>query len=575
MKMTKRKANIMYAVIQALYFMNMAIIYNFASAYLLDRGFTNSQIGLLLGSATVVTVILQLFLAEFIARSGIVLGKAVAVLFACLALAAFALLLFPLKGIAFVIAIEIVFVVENTLQPSVNSLYRGYSNQGVTINFALCRGIGSAAYSFSTLFIGQYLRNVSMKYLPGFYLVPSVLLVILVLMFRAPAITAENSQQQKIHLFREYPHFTLFLVGVALLATSHGFSETFLLQIMTQIGGGVGNLGIALAISSVTEFPAMLAYRWLFKKFGNRRMMLFAGWMWCLKGFLIMFAPSIPVIYAAELLQIASYALYVPTSAKHIAHAIPSSEFLRGQALAGSAFTVGTLISTLLGGRLIDTLGIRSAAVTMQLCSTTGAIIFTVSILWSLRVIPSVHGLRKEEDLRILDSAGFVSVSREIPDIILDARNYTGYNPVGGNISGEDATLLLTKEAAAALKEVNTEALSRGYRLKLFHAYRPKSTVADSEQLMDFCRGSSVALTLFDMQSETELDMGSPFDVSALPPSSDFDDLTKEQRKNLRTLQKLMTTHGFSSTSEWWHYTLKKEPYPDTCFDFPVTALDS
>ncbi len=575
MKMTQKKATILYALIQVLYFINMALIFNYASAYLLDRGFTNSQIGLLLGCSTVITILLQLFFADFIARSGILLGKAVAVLFAILALAAFLLLLLPLRGAAFVIAISLVFIIENTLQPSINSLYRGYSNQGISINFALCRGIGSAAFSLSTLVIGQYLNRVSVRYLPGFYLIPSILLIVLVLLFHAPNVTVDNTREKKIHLFREYPHFALFLLGIALLATAHGFSETYLLQIMTQIGGNVGNLGIAIAISSITEFPAMLAYRWLFKKFGNRRMMLFAGWMWCLKACLIMFAPNITVIYAAELLQMVSYALYVPTSAKHIAHAIPSSQFLKGQALAGSAFTVGTLIATLLGGRMIDTMGIRPVAAVMQILSTSGAVIFTISILWSLKVIPSVHGLKQHEDLRVLEPAGFVDTVTSIPDIIPNVQDYISYNPVGGHISGENASLLLTKQAADALSEVSREAVSRGYRLMLYDAYRPRSVVEGSDALQDFCRGSSVALTLFDIHSGRIVDMGGSYDPSLSPSGSDEDTLTKEQRKNRRTLQKLMTTHGFLNTGNtWWHYTLKDEPYPDTCFDFPARAVN-
>ncbi len=571
MNLSKRNANILYACIQALYFINMALIFNYASAYLLDHGFTNSQIGLLLGCSTIITVLLQLFLAEFIAKSGISLGKSVACLFACLSLAALILLLFPLTGAPFVIVISLVFIIENTLQPSINSLYRGYNNQGITINFALCRGIGSAAFSLATLIIGQYLGGrIAIRYLPGFYLIPSILLVILILLFRAPDITIEKKEKQKVHLLREYPHFTLFLAGIALLACSHGFSETYLLQIMTQIGGGVGNLGIALAISSVTEFPAMLAYRWLFKKFGNRRMMLFVGWMWCLKAFLIMFAPSITVIYAAEMLQMVSYALYVPTSAKHIANAIPSSEFLRGQALAGSAFTVGTLVATLLGGRLIDTTGIHSAAIVMQLLSTTGAVVFTVSILWSLRVIPSVHNLKHSKDMQFLDSSGFVNVSIAMPDVILDARDYASYNPIGSHISGESGSILLTKEAASALEFVSREAISDNYRLVLYDAYHPKSTIAGNPAFKDFSRGSSVALSLFDIRSGKLLDMGETYNGLTQTDAPDSGSLTSEQAHNRSILQNLMHTHGFTNVSDqWWHYTLKNEPYPETYFDFP------
>ncbi len=387
--MSEKRVNILYALIMVFYFMTMTVICNYASAYLLDRGFSNSQIGLLLGICSLLTIVLQQAAATFVTRTGFSLGKFVAISYIVLAVAAVLLLLFQMQGILFAVAFGAVHIILNTLQPSVNSLYLGYEQMGYKINYALCRGIGSASFSISALIAGQLLLHMNIRTLPILYLIPAVIFSILVFLFQAPNVQPESEEKKKTNLFREYPHFTMFLVGIALIATAHSFVETYLLQIMQRIGGDVGNLGVAVAISSITELPAMMLYRRLYKKFGNRHLLMFAGWMWCLKCILLMIAPNVYVIYAAELLQFVSYAIYVPAAARHINHALPKSEILHGQALAGSAFTAGGLVATIVGGRLIDTIGMRPTLFIIQLISVVGVSVFTISIFNSLKKVPA------------------------------------------------------------------------------------------------------------------------------------------------------------------------------------------
>ncbi len=387
--MSEKRINALYACIMVFYFMSMALICSYASAYLLDRGFSNSQIGLLLGISSFLTIILQQAAAAFVSKTGFSLGNLVAISFIVLAVAAALLLLFPLEGPLFAVTFGAVHVILNTMQPSVNSLYLGYEQQGYKINYAVCRGFGSATFSLTALIAGQLLLHLNIRILPVLYLVPAVIFSILVSLFRAPNIQPENEEAGKINLFREYPHFTMFLIGIVMIATAHTFVETYLLQILQRIGGDVGNLGIAVAIASITELPAMILYRRMYKKFGNRHLLMFAGWMWCLKCVLLLAAPNVYTVYGAELLQFFSYAIYVPAAAKHINHALPKSEILHGQALAGSALTAGGLISTIVGGRLIDIIGMRPTLFIIQLISIAGVSVFTVSIFNSLKKIPA------------------------------------------------------------------------------------------------------------------------------------------------------------------------------------------
>ena len=202
------------------------------------------------------------------------------------------------------------------------------------------------------------------------------------------------------------------------------------------------------------------------------------------------------------------------------------------------------------------------------------------------------------------DASDFVLLSEAVPDAILEIRYYSTYNFVGDRIDGyEQPTALLTKEAAAALKEVSDELVSKGYRLKIFDAYRPQMAVShfvrwaqdlndtrmkpyfypelDKSVLFDqgyiaehsgHSRGSTVDLTLFDMETEREVDMGGTFDYFGELSHPDYEEVTTRQYKKRMLLRDTMLAHGFKPLStEWWHFTLENEPYPDTYFTFPVS----
>ena len=204
-----------------------------------------------------------------------------------------------------------------------------------------------------------------------------------------------------------------------------------------------------------------------------------------------------------------------------------------------------------------------------------------------------------------MDPSGFVLLSDYVPQIVQEIRYFSTYNFIGERIDGyEEPCALLTKEAARALKSVSNELIVMGYRLKVFDAYRPACAVRhfvlwgiedqdirmkpyfypDLEKQSLFIegyiaknsshsRGSAVDLTLLDMKTGKEVDMGSPFDLFSEVSHPDYRGITQEQYENRMLLQKVMVRNGFLPLScEWWHFSLKEEPYPDTYFEFPVSS---
>ena len=202
------------------------------------------------------------------------------------------------------------------------------------------------------------------------------------------------------------------------------------------------------------------------------------------------------------------------------------------------------------------------------------------------------------------DRSDFVDLSEIIDDLILDIRYYSDYNFVGTRIDGyEEPVALMTNKAAQALKRVADEARKDGYRLKIYDTYRPQMAVdhfvrwaedlEDTKMKEEFypevnkdelfergyifarsshSKGSTVDLTLFDVNKKEDLDVGGTFDYFGELSHPSYKNVNDVQYNNRMYLRKLMMDNGFLPyEAEWWHFTLKDEPYPDTFFNFPIT----
>lgn len=197
----------------------------------------------------------------------------------------------------------------------------------------------------------------------------------------------------------------------------------------------------------------------------------------------------------------------------------------------------------------------------------------------------------------------FVSLTETIPDVVLDARYFSDDNFVGARVDGyRAAVILLSKPAADALAKVQQDLNEQGLGLKVFDAYRPQKAVdhfvrwsedpsdtrtrqkyypeLPKDRLFELgyiarksghTRGSTLDLTIVELASGKELDMGSPWDFFGEISHHDSPLVDEEATANRNLLREIMMRHGFLPyANEWWHYTLADEPYPDTYFDFDV-----
>jgi len=199
------------------------------------------------------------------------------------------------------------------------------------------------------------------------------------------------------------------------------------------------------------------------------------------------------------------------------------------------------------------------------------------------------------------DKSDFVPVYTVIDDAAYDIRYYSSNNFTGNKINGYKAPIAyMTKESAKALANAAAYLRRQGYRLLIWDTYRPqkavynfvewinnpnddgdksfypelkKSDLLKGQYIMEksgHSRGSTVDLTLIKKDGAF-VDMGGTFDLFSEISHPDYKKITKKQKKNRQILHDAMIKAGFKGIdSEWWHFTLENEPYPDTYFDFDV-----
>ena len=198
---------------------------------------------------------------------------------------------------------------------------------------------------------------------------------------------------------------------------------------------------------------------------------------------------------------------------------------------------------------------------------------------------------------------GFVYVHDIIPDLDVELRYYTSNNFVGKPINGYQSNkLILTIETAKKLKLIHEALQQQNLCLKVYDGYRPQQAVNHfilwAKDLNDtinkhifypdvkkkdlfkeeyiasrsgHSRGSTVDLTIINGNTGKALDMGSAYDFFGHESWVNYEGITKEQKSHRQLLQTIMLEHGFRNyPKEWWHFTLRGEPYPNTYFDFPI-----
>jgi len=335
-------------------------VMSFASAYLLEKGFAESQVGILLACGNLLSCTVQPILAARADRVGSqVVNRYIGALSALCMLCFVSLLLLPAGGFLFGLMYLMGIFFFDAMLPLLNAVCVAYREDGWTINYGLGRGIGSLAFSLAALGIGELIAAFGGDWM--------ILIVLLLLAFTVVvtlgyprlenAKAAERKKDESCSIpvfFSRYRWYCVSLLGVMLLAMFHAMTENYLIRVMGRLGGDSGSVGVALFIATMIEMPVLFIFDWLRRHMSDTLLLKLAGLSFLLKSLLFFIAPSVEAIYFIQLLQATSYTFLSPTQMFYASARVSASDMVKGQAFITASYTLGCAIGNFIGGQILQ-----------------------------------------------------------------------------------------------------------------------------------------------------------------------------------------------------------------------------
>ncbi len=383
-----RSLNGRYSVMQGSYWAIYGALFSFAAAFLLDRGFSSSLVGLVLALATLLSCCAQPFLAAAADRSPRFTLRRLILCGALLSwLSLLALLLLPLPTWLYLALYLLGALLLDLLQPLVNALSVYYSDRGAPVNYGLARGVGSLAYAAATYLLGHAMERFGASVVLVFSLVLYVAFFAVALLLPRLSAAARDGAGSADpvpactlpQFFRRYRWYCLSLVGILFMASFHAMTENYLIVIFENVGGGSGDMGTALALATVLETPTVM----LFSRF--RHLARTGTWLklaalaFLAKAVCLVLASSVAGVTLCQFFQPVSYGFYAAAAVYYARERVAPADMVKGQAMLTSFYALGCSLGSFLGGRLLALAGVRGLLWCGILLAAPAAVILWLS----------------------------------------------------------------------------------------------------------------------------------------------------------------------------------------------------
>jgi PPP family 3-phenylpropionic acid transporter len=391
MEKFQRQVNTEYAALQGTYWMSYCMVLSFASVFLLARGYSNSEIGVIMAASNVLALIIQPLTAELADRSRKV--DIFHILWVLCAAAAASLLtasLVSVRSAVLSLSYALAFSLLIVIQPFMTFITFRAEGWGVHINFGACRAAGSLSYAIMAAVMGTAVEKLGVVSVPvsGLACVGAfmVLLALLTLRDRRSRVVRENApgsgdSSNILGFIRSNRRFSVFLLGAALLFATHSLLSNFVILVVRNVGGDSGDMGRLCGYMAVLEMPAMMLFDRLSRRISCSSLLRFAVIMFTAKAFAIFFAGSVGWMYAAFTLQALSFAVYTPASVRYAMLVVDSRDAVKAQAFLTLTGTLGSIFASLAGGVMFDTLGTSATLLVWAVISGVGSIIAFAAVM--------------------------------------------------------------------------------------------------------------------------------------------------------------------------------------------------
>ena len=431
--MSVNKENIRYSVLLGCYMMIMCAGFNYVTYYLLDRGVSDSKIGILIAVSCALAVVFQQLLGRRV-DSGILNGKTVLLLFAgFMSALGFAIAVFRPAWLAALMYGMLMCSIQ-VMQPILNSFSFYYKSEGISVNYGVARGVGSLCYACFSMLLGLLTVRVGSVAVP---LSLGLLSAAIFLIIRSmPAIqtsgvgqtsgvsqtsvsqtsvsqtsvsqtsgvsrsesetsgvarsepetsgvarTAETSGVAGSFHLSQYPSFAMMLGGLVMVMLFHNMVMTYFIYVVERAGGDSGNMGLAIGLSGLTEIPIIFFYTRIKGGRPSRYFLAFSGVAFFAKATLFLFSRSMGMVYFVQCVQCLSYGLMAASRVYYVDETVGKENETTGQAYMTATETIGIVLGSSLGGFLIQARGIETLLWGGVAVSFMGMLLMVGSVLY-------------------------------------------------------------------------------------------------------------------------------------------------------------------------------------------------
>ena len=382
-----RRLNLLYTLVQVMYWAAFATFSGFQTALLLSRGFSSSQAGMLAAARCLSGILSQPAIGGWVDRH----PKAGLrrVLLVCLSLALAVNLLFYTTRPGFfgtALILLALGVVDLNLYPLLDSLAVQFINAGVEVNYSFSRGVGSFAYALACVLLGSLSAARGVEVVLVLHILFLAGLMAAVWAYPAPPTALTARKREDTHslgeLLRGNPAFARMLAAVFFAVAAVMPVVSFLVNIVKSRGGSETHLGVALFLMGASELPAALIFPRLWRRLGSRNMMLLSVVFMAAKPLVFLLTPSLPALLGVQLIQMGGYGLFTPASVYYANESVPAADRVRGQTVMMMASNgLGNMAGNLVAGFVVDWGGVNAMLVFCTILGAAGVLF----ALWAVR----------------------------------------------------------------------------------------------------------------------------------------------------------------------------------------------
>lgn len=377
--------NVKYGALHAAYWMLYCVGYGFVTYYLQCFGFAAGEIGVLTAAFGVAAAIVQTRVGALADQSARWNWRALLTLLPAITAVIVAIMGLISAKLVTGILFGLFTVCIASMMPLVNAACFAYQDEGVSLDFGKARGVGSLAYAAISYVLG--LLTSSFGPMPVVVAGLASCVAILLVVRTMPAthgVPVEVPARGKGHASRsgflgKYPTFVLMLVGLVLLLSFHNGINTYMLQIVQNVGGDSSTMGTAISIAAICELPVMFGFAWISRRLSVEKLLVVCGLAYVARALILLVSTSVAGVFAQQVLQMLSYAIYSSAAVYYTNQEMRQEDKVTGQALMSGVATVGAVIGNLCCGWVLQLQGIHVMFLVLLAMTVMGAFVVLVA----------------------------------------------------------------------------------------------------------------------------------------------------------------------------------------------------